>query len=93
MEMFLYLVIIMPMMSVPPGLPMEGKINPNPVPQSAPPMMMDRKGAPWIIGPSSTFSKSERESERENTPKIVFARNFQPNIFYAAARRKILITK
>lgn len=92
MDMFLYLLIIAPIISVPPVLPFAVKTSPKPAPQRQPPIIIDMKGWSVRIGfPSNNHSKNEREVERENTPNMVFSRNLKPNIFKAIINRAMFI--
>ena len=93
-EMFLYLLITAPMISVPPVLPLAEKTNPKPAPHKKPPMIIDMKGSSCNKGsPWNSHSKNEREADSEKTPKIVLIRNLTPNIFRATIKRATLITK
>ena len=92
MDMFLYLLIIAPIISVPPVLPYAVKTSPKPAQQRQPPIIIDMKGWSVRIGfPSNNHSKNEREVERENTPNMVFSRNLKPNIFKAIINRAMFI--
>ena len=92
-DMFLYLLIIAPMISVPPVLPLAEKTSPKPEPHRQAPMIIDINGSFLIIGSGSSISNKDKEADRENTPKIVFNKNFNPNIFKAMASRIMLMTK
>ena len=79
-EMFLYLFMTAPMISVPPVLPFPEKTSPNPDPQRNAPMMIDINGSLGKRGcPFKNHSKKDKEADRERTPKIVLMRNLKPN--------------
>ena len=92
-DMSLYLLTIAPIISVPPVLPLAEKTKPRPAPHKQPPMMIDINGSSLMIGSVNNISNSDKEADSENTPKIVFNKNFSPRIFKATANKMILMTK
>ena len=93
-EIFLYLLTIAPIISVPPVLPLAENTSPNPEPHRNAPMIIDING--WLCNrglPANNHSKKDNEADRENTPNMVFTRNLNPSIFKAAINNTILITK
>lgn len=74
-DIFLYLLITAPIISVPPVLPFAENTNPSPAPHINAPIMIAINGWSCSIGcPFSSHSKREREAESEKTPKIVLSR-------------------